>query len=103
MLGTSFGHMCERVLGPSLGRLFASSLSSFISFWGVCLDPPSEGSLPAEWRPWPQLSRILGHSKTQKVNSRLHERACSGTQLFVVTVIVVLYFFALTDLAKTAK
>ncbi len=32
-----------------------------------------ESSLPAKWRPWPQLSLILSHPKTQKVSSRLGE------------------------------
>ena len=38
-----------------------------------------EGSWPAKWRPGPQLSLVLGHSKTQKVSSRLGE-----TQVFAL-------------------
>ena len=79
MLGSVLKPLCLRLFDPILGPIFA--ISSYVivrvffevNFWTIFF----EGSWPAKWRLWPQLSLILSHSKTQKVSSRPGE-----TQVF---------------------
>ena len=62
------------IFGPHFGTLFRPFVLLFRIFFRVrFLTLVFEGSWPAKWRPGPQLSLVLGHSKTQKVSSRLGE------------------------------
>ena len=63
-----------RFFGPHFGYVFRHLVVMFRVFLsGPFLSLFLEGSWPAKRRPWPQLSLILGHFKTQKVSSRLRE------------------------------
>ena len=62
------------ISGPHCGPYFRALVVMFrVFFLGRFLTLVFEGSWPAKWRPGPQLSLVLGHSKTQKVSSRLGE------------------------------
>ena len=63
--------MCWSLFGPHF-RPFVVICRDFFHFFLVhVLSLFFEGSLPARWRPWPQLGLILSHPKTQKVSSRV--------------------------------
>ena len=73
-LGSVFKHPFVNMLWPRVGphfRPFVVICRIFFLFPSIT--PLVEGSWPALWRPGPQLSLILGHSKSQKVSSCLHE------------------------------
>ena len=80
MLGSVFETPFFAIFGSRVGPHFRSFVVSFRIFFLVSfLTLLFEGSWPAKWRPGPQLSLVLGHSKTQKVSSRLGE-----TQVFAL-------------------
>ena len=58
---------------PKLRLIMLGSVLKPVFFGVNYLTLFFEGSWPAKWRLWPQLSLILSHSKTQKVSSRLGE------------------------------